>query len=75
MDFADSADQREKIKKHEKRDKYLDLARERKKTVKHVSNGDTNYNWHTWNGLQRLGTVGNQRTSRDYPNYCIAEFG
>ena len=37
-----------------------------KKAVKHESNGDTNCNWHTWNGPQKFGEeagrVGNRRT-------------
>ena len=32
--------------------KYLNLARELKKTVDHEGDGDTN--WCAWNGLQRL---------------------
>ena len=34
---------------------FLDLARELKNAVEHVDDGDTNCNWCTWNGLQRLG--------------------
>ena len=33
MDFADTADHRVKLKESEKRDKYLDLARELKKKL------------------------------------------
>ena len=36
MEFAIPADHREKLKENEKKDKYLDLARELKKTVEHV---------------------------------------
>ena len=38
------ADYRIKLKESEKNDKYLDLARELKKTVKHENDGDTNCN-------------------------------
>ena len=34
-----------KFKESEKKDKYLDLARELKKTMEHEGNGDTNCNW------------------------------
>ena len=34
-----------KLNENEKKDKYLDIARELKKTMEHKSNGDTNYNW------------------------------
>ena len=41
----------------------------------HEGDGNTNYNWHAWNGSQRLGkgtgSVENQRTNRDYPDYSI----
>ena len=77
MDFSVPADHRVKLKENEKRDKYLDLARELKKTVKHE--GDTNCNWCTWNDLQglskRAGRVRNRRMSGDYPNYSIVEVG
>ena len=44
VDFAVPADHRVKLKESEK-DKYLNLARELKKTVEHESNVYTNYNW------------------------------
>ena len=37
VDFAVPADHRIKLKEFEKKDKYLDLARELKKTVEHES--------------------------------------
>ena len=41
------ADHRIKLKESEKRDLYLDLARELlKKTMEHTSDGDSNCNWH-----------------------------
>ena len=49
MDFIGQADHRVKLKESEKRDKYLNLARELKKkqTIEHESDNDTNYNWWT----------------------------
>ena len=43
--FAIPADHRKKLKECEKRDKYLDLARELKK----LWNNYTNCNWYVWN--------------------------
>ena len=48
MAFAVSDYHRVKLKESEKKDKYLDLARELKKTVEHESDGDTNCNWCSW---------------------------
>ena len=45
VDFAVLADHRVKVKGSEKRDKYLDLARELKKTMEHESDSGTNCNW------------------------------
>ena len=49
MDFDVPADNGLKLKESEKRDKYLDLARELKKTknMEHESDDDTNCNWCT----------------------------
>ena len=44
VDFSVSTDHR--VKGSEKRDNYLDLARELK-TIEHESDGDTNCNWPT----------------------------
>ena len=44
MDFAISADRMVKMKESEKRDKYLDLARELKKRMEQEGDGDTNCN-------------------------------
>ena len=45
--------------------------------MEHVGNGDTNCNWHTWNGPQRFGKEsgrsGNRRSSQDRPNYSNAK--
>ena len=45
MDFAVPPDQRVKLKESEKKDKYLDLARELKKTMEHEIDGNTNRSW------------------------------
>ena len=49
VDFAVPADHRIKIKKFEKKDKYLDFAREfLKKTVEHEVDNYTNCDWCLW---------------------------
>ena len=57
------------MKESEKKDKYLDLAWELKKTVEHESDGYTNYNWYSWYSHQRIGIgsggLGNKRMSGD----------
>ncbi len=78
VDFAVPADHGVKLKESEKKDKYLDLAKELK-TVERASDGVTNCNWFSWYSYQRInkGTagLGNNRTSGDHPNYCITEIG
>ena len=54
MDFAVPVDLIMNLKEGKKRDKYLDLARELKKIMEHIDDGDTNYNWCTWNNPQRI---------------------
>ena len=54
VDFPVLADHRVKLLEGEKRDKYLDLARELLKTMEHDSNGDTNCNWYTGYSHQRI---------------------
>ena len=49
VDFAVPADHRIKLKECEKKDKYLDLAWELKKTVEHAGDNYTNCNWCVWN--------------------------
>ena len=75
MDLAILVDHRVKLKESEKKDKYLDLIREQKKTMEYESDSDTNCNWCTWynhKGFDKeTGELGNKRTSRDYPNYNI----
>ena len=79
MVFAIPAGQKLKLKDKEMGYKYLDLAWELKKTMKLVSDGDTNCNWHTCYSPQRISTrtggFGNKRTSWDRPIYCIIEIG
>ena len=68
-----------KIKEIEKRDKFLDLARELKITMGREGDRDTNPDWYTWNNLQgtghKTGRLGNKRTSRDHPDYSIIKIG
>ena len=45
VDFAVPADHRIKLKECKKRDKYLDLARELKKTMEHEGDNYTNIDW------------------------------
>ena len=45
VDFAVPADHRINLKESEKKDKYLDLAREIKKAVEHESNDFANCDW------------------------------
>ena len=48
VDFAVLADHRIKLKECEKKDKYLDLPRELKKTMEHESDDCTNCDWCFW---------------------------
>ena len=54
VDFAVPANLRIKLKESEKKDKYLDLARELKKTMEHESDSYTNCNWCFWYSHQRI---------------------
>ena len=49
VDLAVRADHRIKLKECEKKDKYLDLARELKKTMEHSGDNYTNCGWCVWN--------------------------
>ena len=75
MDFTVPADHSVKFKEIEKRDKYLDLARELKKTMEHENDGDTYCNWCTCYSYQKIdkgtGVLGNKRTSGDHPDCSI----
>ena len=62
-----------KLKESEKKNKYLDLARElKKKTMEHEGDNYTSRDWCSWFSHQRInkgtGGHGNTRTSGDYPN-------
>ena len=77
VDFAVLADHRIKLKEFEKRDKYLDLAKELKKTVEHEGGNNTNCEWCFWHGNWRISKgpegLGSWRPSRDHPNNSIIE--
>ena len=80
LDIAISADHRIKFKESEKRDMYLDLAREIKKNpMKHKGDGDTSCNWSTRNNTQRIGKgagkLRKRRTSGDHLDYSIVKIG
>ena len=49
VDFAVLADHRIKLKEFDKKVKYLDLAKELKKTMEHAGDNYTNCNWCVWN--------------------------
>ena len=64
----------QKRPQNEKRDKYLDLARELKTAMDNENDGGTNCNWWACNVLQRLGRgTENTRTSRDHLKYSIVK--
>ena len=48
VDFTVLAYHRIKLKEREKKDKYLDLARELKKTMEHYGDDYTNRDWCIW---------------------------
>ena len=77
VDFALLTDDRVKIKENEKRDKYLNLARERKKNNKKLWNMKMTMIPIVFCALgtipKRTGGHGNKRTSRNHPDYCIAK--
>ena len=56
----------------QKRDEYLDLAREPEKTMKHENDGKTNCNRFARYSHPRIdkvtGGIGNKNTSGDHPN-------
>ena len=75
MDFAVSADYREKLKEREKKDKYQDLAGELKTAVNHGCDSYNNCNWCFWHSHQRIDTrtggLRNKRTSGNHQNYSF----
>ena len=52
--LVDPAGHRVKVKENEKRDKYLDFARELK-SIEHEDDGDTICSWCAWNYPKRIG--------------------
>ena len=55
MDFVVPADHRIKLKEREKKDKYLDLARElKKKTIELEGDDYTNRDWYFWYSHQKI---------------------
>ena len=74
MNFAVPADHRIKLKESEKKDKYLDLAWELKKTVEHEIDDLTNCKWCSWYSHQRIGTR-TEGFGNNYLNYSIIEIG
>ena len=79
MNFAVLGNNSVKIKESEKKDKYLDLARELKKTMERGGDGDINCNWCTRNNPRKLnketGRFRNRRTSGDYQDYSVIKIG
>ena len=79
VSFAGLADHKLKLKESQKRDEYVDHARELKTNMELEGDGDTNCNWCTWNNLQRIctgtGRLGNKRTNRDHRDYKIIKIG
>ena len=79
MDFSVPTDHEVKLKESEKKDKYMDLARELKTTMEYEGDGDTNCCEGARYSHQRTDKdtrgLGNLGTSEDYPNYSIVEIG
>ena len=79
MDVAVSADHRITVKENEKKNQYLDLARELKKTMEREGNNFTNRDKCFWYSHQRIikGTEGpgGWRTGGVHLNYNITENG
>ena len=79
MDFAVSAEHRVKLKESEKKDKYLDLTRELKKTIEHEGDNYTNcdscFRYSNWRITKGTGGLGSWRTGGDHPNDSIIENG
>ena len=75
MDFAVPTGHRIKLKESEKKDKYLDHARELKKRMEHEGDNYINSDWCFWYSHQRIikGTGGlcGRKTSEDRQNYYI----
>ena len=67
-----------KLKGSEKKDEYLDLARELK-NMEYESDGDINCNWCARYSHENIdegtGDLGNKRTSGDHPDDSIIKIG
>ena len=76
MDFAVPADHRVKLKESEKKDKYLGLTRERKKTMVMVIPVVIGALGTISKGLVKgLEKLKNKNTSGDHPDYSIIKVG
>ena len=79
IDFAVPAEHRIKLKECKKKDKYLDLARELKKTMEPEGDNYTNCDRCFWYSNKRIiketGEFGSWWTSGDHPNDSIIENG
>ena len=53
----------------------MNPVKELEKSVKIDGDGDNNWSWCNWKGLQGFGTIRNQRKNRDWPDYSIVEIG
>ena len=77
VDFAVQAGHRVKLKKYEKKYKYLDLAWELKKTLDHQSDDYTNCDWCFWYSQPKISTrnrgLGNNGMGGDCQNHSIIE--
>ena len=79
VDFAALVNHRVKLKESEKKNKYLDLARELKQTIEHERDDAISCTWCARYTHQRIGTgsggLWNKKTSGVYPNYNIIKIG
>ena len=76
MNFAVLSDHRVILKENQKKDKYLDIARELRKTVEYESDGYNNCCWYSRQKTGRkIGGLENEKTSEEHPNYCIIAIG
>ena len=79
MDFVILVDHWLKIKENKKMTQVLRPCQRTEKAVEHEGDGDTNGDWSTWNGPQKIGkrTVKfqNQRSNQNYPDNGIVEIG
>ena len=55
MGVTVATNHRMKVKKDEKLDDYMNLAREQKKLIEHEGDGEPNCSWSPWNSAQEPG--------------------